>query len=1052
MVRRFRTNHHDESKLGCGTLRQRRDADVFLADLLGRRASPGPRPSAEQSPDEAVADTLQEGAGGPYLVVVDERLQPLRAGEYAFHQGEQREHGQLDANGRASFGAVDPSRPFVFEVRDRVCVIRTGACFDPDDPKIEYGGTWFDWTLVRDDKRADTDFWPIYHREMDLVVRPGIDRFAQHEHITRRPIRIARPFLARLGEVRIRATPVQVRVGPFVRYTDHERATIWLETETPAMVHVRCRRAGAAAESSRYAATVRVGGRHFAAVELDGLAADAFHEYTFELAPLPASGAIPVAQQDLAAAFPELTPAVDRAMDEQVAAASLDQHGWLTFRTLRRVYDDGLRFATGSCRMYPGDQHDGKSSGPDMLHGLGDWLRATPKDKWPHFSFFCGDQIYSDEMGDDHGRMLISGRFAARIPGPADPAAAGRERLVDGAWAGRFAHRFAPYVEPGVKQVEAVRSGLAQLDRIHARYPDIKGIYLEYPDADPRERLKWRHRMLEGRRRNTGATREASDERDAREAVALLPVVDRLQISSEPFRAFVSHWEAGFGIALRRNPTANRYLCRNLLLWSIPDFEHQLPTVAEHGSTTVVRAPDQHGHPSANGGKHAADFAEYAYLYERSWTSSRSVRVLLAQVPTFLMFDDHELTDDWNFDVSWVRMLHNPKDDLRMWPKTLTDALAAYWVYQGWGNKAPSQWKNDPRAAALADAQRDGIDALPRLRTCIHDACFRNAPSQDASAAYQSGLGLEWHYRLPFDPPFLVPDCRSRRRMVPADEKLRVIDHHVSANAPKSQTIDDAQIAWLREILVDRWRGGPVAFIATSTPLLMQKKVMRMMVAPEIAARAWAGGTDVASILAVVGDSTALGTGSDALLHLFRRRKDLEHAIRDKTWRDLWALADAMRRANSPVKTLVVVSGDVHHNYSMTANLPGAGRPRPELLQITCSGLQTDIRQDLQESIAERQGSVAFDVGRFRLVPGFVRKQGTGSPDLVLYQNAAAVVTATMGGEVSVRVDYLSSSATDYLSGKEIHVYRYTSGPTYVSPGVVRPEEAEALAPTSPGS
>ena len=171
---------------------------------------------------------------------------------------------------------------------------------------------------------------------------------------------------------------------------------------------------------------------------------------------------------------------------------------------------------------------------------------------------------------------------------------------------------------------------------------------------------------------------------------------------------------------------------------------------------------------------HAADFAEYAYLYERSWTSSRNVRVLLAHVPTFLMFDDHKLTDDWNFDASWVRMLHNPKNSWEMWPKTLSDALAAYWVYQGWCNKAPSQWSSlDPRVKAMADAQRHGIDALPALRRLLHDACFPMPPN-DPNAVIQTGLSLDWHYRLPFDPPFLV----SRLPVAPTHGSHRRQDPH----------------------------------------------------------------------------------------------------------------------------------------------------------------------------------------------------------------------------------------------------------------------------------
>jgi hypothetical protein len=167
-----------------------------------------------------------------------------------------------------------------------------------------------------------------------------------------------------------------------------------------------------------------------------------------------------------------------------------------------------------------------------------------------------------------------------------------------------------------------------------------------------------------------------------------------------------------------------------------------LPSIVVGGrGKPVARTPDGRGHPSAAGGVHAADFAEYSYLYERAWTGPRDIRILLAHMPTFLMFDDHETTDDWNADTTWARMLQNAKDDFRMWPKTLTDALGAYWVYQGWCNRAPSQWKADPRAKALSDAARDGTDALPQLRKIIHEACFVFKPQPQGT---QTGLSLDW--------------------------------------------------------------------------------------------------------------------------------------------------------------------------------------------------------------------------------------------------------------------------------------------------------------------
>jgi hypothetical protein len=997
---------------------------------------------AASAPDTAAfvdepAPEAEAAPPGQAIHVVDDKDQPLTDGEYAFLQDAVVERGKLDAHGRAVLTRIDPTQAFMFEIRDRVCVIRAGAFLDPDDMRIEYGGTCFDWALVRDDTDPDKNFWPYYRQEMDDVAqagmeslgRGGVQRFLQHEHITRRPIRVAKPFLRRLSEVRIRALPAQLRTGPLVRYTDHERAVIWVETVTPTMVRVRYRTRGAAATSTRYSATVRVGGRYFAAVELDGLAEDTVHDYTLELAPLPASGPIPVGQRELDGVFPTLTPKVEGALKAQLSGAALtDGSEWLTFRTLRRRYDRQLRFATGSCRWYPGDKSGGKDWGPDMLHGLGDWLRAAPREQWPHFLFFGGDQIYADEIGDGHAEALVRGRFGARIPGPGDATPSARDKLVDGAWAGRFAHRYKSYKDPDTKLVQGVRDALENLDEIHRRYPDIKGIYREYPDKDPAAQLRVRYETLRGKRQISGARGEDPEERKAREALALLPTVEKLEISAEPLRAFLPHWRAGFSTALRRNPMSSRFLCHNFLLWELPPFQHELPALADRPGPVVVRRADARGHPAVAGGVHAGDFAEYAFLYERAWTTSRSVRVLLAQVPTFLMLDDHEVTDDWNFDASWVRMIHSRKDEFRMWPKTLSDALVAYWMYQGWCNKAPSQWSDtDPRIAALIHARRTGTDALPRLRQSIHGACFMPEPSRDSGGHYQTGLSLDWHYQLPFDPPFLVPDCRTRKLMVPADDRLRIIDHETPAQAPRSQTIDDAQLAWMRTTLLARGAGGPIAFIATSTPLLLQHKLMSIMTKPEIAARLWAGGIDASSIVAGVAGSARAAIASDALLRLFRVRKDLEHMVRDKSWRDIWGLLDAVRRAGRPLKTMVIVSGDVHHNYCMTANLPGGGRPTPEVLQITCSGLQTTIRKDWTTWLGEKQSDLSFSVGKYRLVPGFMSRQGGGAPDLVLYQNAAALVDVTLMGEVQVRVDY--------LSGKEVHTYRYTSGPAYMVDG-----------------
>lgn len=956
----------------------------------------------------------------PHVNVVDEQDKPITDGDYAFRQGNTIERGQFskERGGFAFFGKVDPARPFVFEIGDRACAIRSGAFLDPDDPGIEYGGSWFDWTLVRDYKNPDKEFWPHYLMAMKQDTGPdtsrrSVDRFWQHEHITRRPIQLTQAARQGSSRVVIQAIPMQIRSGPLARYTDHGRATIWLELVTPGMVKLYVKD-DAGGQWQAYASTVRVGGRYFAIVEVDGLKEGSYYQYTLDLAPLPGAGPVPMEPQDFKGVFPVLNTGTRNAIGEQLKKASRQGSTWLRFRTLRRKYDKSLRFATGSCRWYPGDEVKGwkpDKLGPDMLDGLGDWLRRHSPPLWPEFLFFGGDQIYADEIGDKHHEEIIRGRFSSRLPGPTDRSATTvSARLVDGAWAGRFAHRYKeinPLSKTWLKHARVVKDGLKKLDSIYADYPILKSLR---DDLVTKQQLVVSYETERNKRRDVAGAKQESDyEKKMREAIQLLPKVEALEISTAPYQAFQPYWLSARE-DVEANPRAYRYRACNFLLWSIPTYERELPTLPDQAPSEIgVRKSSQHGHPSANEGRHAADFAEYSFLYERAWTSSANVRLLLGNVPTFLMFDDHEVTDDWNVDAAWMRMIHSPKDHYRMWPKTITDALCAYWMYQGWGNKPPSQWKKerDPRAGILATAQRAGTDALPELRKLIHAACVAVPTTRPPGTP-----DVTWHYRLPFDPPFLVPDCRSRKRMIPAEDDLMRIDH--DKNPPQSQTLDKGQIDWMRGALSAS--KDPVAFIAPSTPLLLPKAPMQIMTDPGAFAKAWAADSTFDTIRALIAP-----TPSPRLTKIFRRAKDLEHMVRDKSWRDLWDLAAGKK--NTAMKTLVLVSGDVHHSYCMTANLPGSGRTKPEILQITSSGLQTTIRSDAKTWVGELKDS-AFKQGQYRIMPGFM-SDGADRPSMALYQNSVAIVDVKLGAEVDINVTHLTGKSSWYA-------YKYTSGAAYM--------------------
>jgi len=79
-------------------------------------------------------------------------------------------------------------------------------------------------------------------------------------------------------------------------------------------------------------------------------------------------------------------------------------------------------------------------------------------------------------------------------------------------------------------------------------------------------------------------------------------------------------------------------------------------------------------------------FDEYVDLYQQAW-SVPTVRWLLSTVPTIMIFDDHEIHDDWNSSASWVAdMAAHPR-----WDEHMRAALLSYWLFQHLGNLPPAR-------------------------------------------------------------------------------------------------------------------------------------------------------------------------------------------------------------------------------------------------------------------------------------------------------------------------------------------------------------------------
>jgi hypothetical protein len=115
----------------------------------------------------------------------------------------------------------------------------------------------------------------------------------------------------------------------------------------------------------------------------------------------------------------------------------------------------------------------------------------------------------------------------------------------------------------------------------------------------------------------------------------------------------------------------------------------------------------------------------------------------MAHLPCLMIFDDHDITDDWNLSAQWEETAYGHPFSKRI----IGNALIAYMLCQGWGNNpdAFSDVLEKTRLLSVTGADRY-LDSL------VQDDLI------DALLSFQ-----QWHYVLPTTPALVVIDTRTRR-------------------------------------------------------------------------------------------------------------------------------------------------------------------------------------------------------------------------------------------------------------------------------------------------
>jgi hypothetical protein len=314
-------------------------------------------------------------------------------------------------------------------------------------------------------------------------------------------------------------------------------------------------------------------------------------------------------------------------------------------------------------------------------------------------------------------------------------------------------------------------------------------------------------------------------------------------------------------------------------------------------------------------GKELKDYEEYAHLYKLAWSDPAN-RWLLSTLPSAMIFDDHDIRDDWNTSLAWKREM----EATDWWHDRIVAGLSSYWVYQHLGNMTPSERAEDENWRAIQDHAGDGeYDASDLL-----DAFAERADQEPET--------YRWSYAREFG---------TQARLVVVDSRAaRVLD------TENRSMLDDGEMAWLDE----QMRGDvDHLLVGTSLPFLLSP------------------GLHYAEAFGEALAEGAWGRRGRKVGEALRQGADLEHwaAFQDAFQKvSAMTLEVARGRRGHPPGTVTFLSGDVHHSFVTEARPADGGPPvNSRILQAVCSPIRNPMPRRLRFLVAVLAYGVAGPVG-----------------------------------------------------------------------------------------
>ncbi|HVD37575.1 MAG TPA: alkaline phosphatase D family protein [Solirubrobacterales bacterium] len=290
------------------------------------------------------------------------------------------------------------------------------------------------------------------------------------------------------------------------------------------------------------------------------------------------------------------------------------------------------------------------------------------------------------------------------------------------------------------------------------------------------------------------------------------------------------------------------------------------------------------------------DFEEYTWLYCESWEDPL-IRWLFSNVSVSMLWDDHDMSDDWNISRGWLLEMQQKS----WWHRRVVGCISSYWIYQHLGNLSPRELGESD----LYQRMRGNQTGEEELFAWAH-------------RVQAMGEGTRWTF------------CRDfgRTRAIFIDARAaRVLEEGRRA------MVDDEEWEWIAE----KTEGDfDHLIVCTTIPWLLSPAFDRLEAWNEqmVEGNAW---------------GRPLAWASEKL----RREVDFDHwAAFGESWaklRDLLHEVACGKRGRAPA-SVVVLSGDVHHAYLSEVGFPkssnGDSAARAPIYQAVCSPYRNPLDEN----------------------------------------------------------------------------------------------------------